>query len=88
MSNFMYAIPISAILYDGNNYNEIKNSSVRYQVQADGPDAMSNAMTINGNILHPNQYLVFWPTDSYNRFMPIVYDRPIFEGRFNKLYMH
>jgi hypothetical protein len=88
MSNFMYVIPISAILYDGNNYNEIKTISIRYQAQADGPDAISNAMTINGNLLHPNQYLVFWPTDSYNRFMPIVYDRPIFEGRFNKLYMH
>lgn len=87
MSQYMYAIPITAILYDGNNYAEIFNNCIRYQVQSEGPDAMSNAMTINSNTLHPNQYLVFWPTDSYNRFMPMVYDRQIFEGRFNKFYM-
>jgi hypothetical protein len=84
----MYAIPVSAILYDGNNYQEVFDGCTRYHMPVNGPDSNTNAMSINNNPLHPNQYLVFWPTDSYNIFIPIVYDRHVFESRFNKFYMH
>ena len=90
MAHYLYEVPINAILYDGNNYDEIINNCRRYNVQINiKPNPTNNSFTINNqHNLNPNQYLVFWPMDSADNFQPIIYDRDIFESRFRKFLWH
>ena len=85
MASYFYEIPLNAILYDGNNYEEIINNCRRYNVTINTkPSPTTNGLLINNTMLNPNQYLLFWPIDSDNNFQPIIYDRNLFEGKFRK----
>jgi hypothetical protein len=86
MAAYLFEIPINAVLYDGNNYEEIISNCTRFNVMVNPrPSPTNNSLMINEQYyIFPNQYLVFWPSNSDTNYIPIIYERNSFEGRFRK----